>query len=647
MKKKSTRNYLKKIGSSLFLTALLSNSSIAQNIYAIQSNTNLISFSATAPQVILSSVGITGITSGQTIEGLDFRPNTGQLYAFGYNKSTTGYQLYTVNLTSGIATALNTETLIALGNGPIGFDFNPTVDRIRVISANGGNYRLHPVTGLIAFTDGMLAYNATDVNSGMTPKIVAGAYTNSYIGSTATTLFNYDNMLNILTTQNPPNAGTLNTIGASGVVTNTTTPMIDMDIYFNSTNSTNLAYLVANTSISANISQLHTVNLSTGALTLVGNVGGIGADPISNMAVLIDRTQPAIIGQIAYGLSGTNLLTFDTQNPSFIRTIVAISGIPTTQTIVGMDMRPSNNMLYVLGYNSTSNESQLYTINPSSGVATAVNTTPTTIMLGNENVGLDFNPVVDKIRIVSNNNQNYRLDPITGTLTATDVNLAFASGDVNFNIDPNAGTVAYINSYGSPTVTTLYNYEENLNILTSQIPPNAGSLNTIGSSGITINPSDATVDMDIYFEPTTQINTAYLAANTGTTTNDNLYSINLSTGSTSLIGKIGFGIPIKDIAIQTSTLTTSLNKLVSNSNSFVKVFPNPLSENTIITINDASQANLSVYDITGRIIDVAFKAELLADNLKITWNTSSLNNGIYFLQVVKPNGDKQIIKLIK
>ena len=46
----------------------------------------------------------------------------------------------------------------------IGFDFNPTVDRIRVVSSNDRNYRLNPNTGAIAFIDTNLAYAATDPN---------------------------------------------------------------------------------------------------------------------------------------------------------------------------------------------------------------------------------------------------------------------------------------------------------------------------------------------------------------------------------------------------------------------------------------------------------------------------------------------------
>ena len=103
--------------------------------------------------------------------------------------------------------------MLTLGsNSAISFDFNPTVDRIRVVGANKKNYRLHPVTGAIAATDMDLAYAVGDVNAAASAAIGACAYTNSYIGSTVTTLYNYDMSLNILTTQIPPNKGTLNTV---------------------------------------------------------------------------------------------------------------------------------------------------------------------------------------------------------------------------------------------------------------------------------------------------------------------------------------------------------------------------------------------------------------------------------------------------
>lgn len=637
---------LNKLSAAVLLFLMCFTQTQSQIIYGTISNSVLVSFNAASPATISSSVNIIGITPGQNIEGLDFRPNTGELYAFGYNKTTNFYQVYKINLTSGVASAINTATNIALGNGPVGFDFNPTVDRIRVLSANGGSFRLHPVTGSVVATDGNLVYSAGDVNAGATPKIVAAAYINSYIGAATTTLYDYDNALNVLAIQTPPNNGSLTTIGSSGIVTETNTPMIDMDIFYDNNASVNKAYLLANTSASATTDNLYSINLATGSTTLIGSIGAV--NPVSNIAVFIDRTLPALTGQLAYGLTGTNLISFDTQNPSFIRNINPITGVTAGQAIVGMDFRPANNTLYLLGYNSSSNTAQVYTVNTTSAVAAAITSTPMALMLGTVSVGFDFNPTVDRIRVVSNNDANYRLEPTTGTLSATDATLNFASGDVNFGANPNVGTIAYSNSFNSATTTTLYNYDEVLNIYTTQLPPNNGTLNTIAGSGIMVNPADPTVDMDIFYDAGSMTNLAFLSANINTETIDRLYSVNLTTGATTAIGKIGFGIPVRDIAIQTSTLTTGITEgLIKDEHNFATIYPNPLTENAIITIKNNNLSEVRVYDITGRMMEMDSTFETNGNTDVIYWNTSGLSKGLYFVNIIGNNGAKQVIKVIK
>jgi Domain of unknown function (DUF4394) len=98
-----------------------------------------------------------------------------------------------------------------------GFDFNPTVDRIRVVSDAGQNLRLHPDTGAVAAVDGSLNYAAGDANAGRQPRVVGAAYTNPDNNpATGTTLFVIDSSLDIGATQDPPNAGTLNTFMSLG-----------------------------------------------------------------------------------------------------------------------------------------------------------------------------------------------------------------------------------------------------------------------------------------------------------------------------------------------------------------------------------------------------------------------------------------------
>src|SRR5690606_11795882 len=83
----------------------------------------------------------------------------------------------------------------------LGFDFNPTVDRIRLVTDNEQNLRLHPETGMVVAIDGNLNPGDRTVN--------AVAYTNSFAGATQTTLFDIDLADGKLDKQSPPNDGTL------------------------------------------------------------------------------------------------------------------------------------------------------------------------------------------------------------------------------------------------------------------------------------------------------------------------------------------------------------------------------------------------------------------------------------------------------
>jgi len=228
---------------------------------------------------------------------------------------------------------------------------------------------------------------------------------------------------------------------------------------------------------------------------------------------------------------------------------VTVSGVATGQTLVGMDFRPATSELYALGYNPMNGEGRLYTLNLTTGAATAIGAAPFVLKTGMGKVSVDFNPTVDRIRVTGSDNSNFRLHPVTGVVAATDGNLSFAAADVNAGKDPSVGAGAYTNSFNGATMTTLYNYDDSLNVLTTQIPPNNGTLNTIGASGIMVNLADPSTDMDIFYNPFSMINQAYLSANTGTSANDDFYTLDLSTGAVTLVGRIGNGIAINDIAV--------------------------------------------------------------------------------------------------
>ncbi|SFQ50730.1 DUF4394 domain-containing protein [Hymenobacter arizonensis] len=527
----------------------------------------------------LSTIGpvatpISGVAAGQRLVGMDYRPNTGELYALGYNATNGEARLYRLNPTTGVSTAVGTGPVTLALGGPterIGFDFNPTVDRIRVVSSNNANYRLNPNTGGVAAQDGALAYRtAGDANLGKDPLVSAVAYTNSYIGSTSTTLYDIDTRPTvgpgILATQIPPNDGSLNTVGALTLDGSPIDPeaILSVDIFF--TGTANEAYVMEVTKPGAagtSASNLYNLNLTTGAATVRRPIIQAAVAPFTTGAPFDIRdiaiptpapTTPNLVGQLVYAVAAGNLISFDSNVPGNIRSAVNFgAGLAAGQTVVGIDYRPANAQMYALGYDASlsANNARIYTVNVSTGALTPVGSGPITLELGGptERIGFDFNPTVDRIRVVSTNTANYRLNPVDGSITAKDGNLdrtgiSAAAYTSNQTANNNGLTVlAYYNSI----TNTLYKSPN----------PNTGAMDAVAPSGLSASAEGA--DLDIYSQPGTVNNTAFLAvAPNGTTTNDRLYNLNLDNGSVLDIGQIGRGTNVTGIAvvIQTATVLT-------------------------------------------------------------------------------------------
>lgn len=247
------------MGSTLFVAE-------AQNrVYGITSDNRLVMFDPSNPTALLRNVPVTGLLQqSELVLGIDFRPRTGELYAVGSSN-----RLYKLNTHTGAATAVGGSPFTpALSGVEFGFDFNPTVDRIRLTSDNRQNLRLHPDTGQVVFTDGMLTYNAGDPNFGQTPNIVGSAYTNNFDGALTTTLYNIDSVLDVLVIQNPPNNGGLTTVGSLGLDVSS---LVGFDIL--TMFGQNTAY-AAMTRAGDFRSWFFTVDLTTGTAMPIAPIGG-------------------------------------------------------------------------------------------------------------------------------------------------------------------------------------------------------------------------------------------------------------------------------------------------------------------------------------------------------------------------------------
>jgi hypothetical protein len=249
-----------------------------------------------------------------------------------------------------------------------------------------------------------------------------------------------------------------------------------------------------------------------------------------NMEQLEERWTPASV----IGLTDANaLVRFDTTAVGTVTSPIAITGLLTGEAVLGVDFRAETGVLY-----GVTSEDRLVTINTATGAATLVaNLTADPSDLSDPFVGLegtsfgvDFNPVVDRLRVTSNLDQNLRID-VTNGLVITDTDLSFAAGDVNVAANPSISAVAYSNNFAGTGGTTLYGLDSDLNALVTINPPNAGALNTVGTTlGVDIG---ANSGFEII---TTGTGTNVAYANTAA---GSLVSINLTTGVATTIGAIG------------------------------------------------------------------------------------------------------------
>jgi len=247
-------------------------------IYAVTSTQQLIQFNAGQPQVLLSSKPLRGLAPQERLLGIDYRVAKGKLYGLGASG-----QLYRINTQDGSVSAVGTPSALPSdGAQEWGFDFNPTVDRIRVVNDAGFNLRLHPDTGAVVDGnaeqpglqfDGRLAFDAGDVNAGKLVAIVAAGYSYNKRDEKITTNYALEGRQGLLVHQGSkegvqpmisPNSGRLFTIGSLGLGAFERATLDVSDV-------SNTAY----SAISRGGSSVwYRIDLETGRATRIGTIGG-------------------------------------------------------------------------------------------------------------------------------------------------------------------------------------------------------------------------------------------------------------------------------------------------------------------------------------------------------------------------------------
>ncbi len=276
--------------------------------------------------------------------------------------------------------------------------------------------------------------------------------------------------------------------------------------------------------------------------------------------------QRSLFGELIIGLTVQNsLISFDSATPGTINFIGPITGLTAGDTLVGIDRRPqnlggmavpgpNNGRIYGVGVNSGTGTARIYALNESTAAASLISTLaadpadttapfPFTTAAGTS-FGVDFNPTVDRLRIVSNTGQNLRTNVDNG-LVQLDVPLAYQAGDPNFGDAPVDVAVAYANNFGGATSTTLGGVDigQDPDALVIHTNPNGGILQTAAVGPFPL-PFNSTTD--ISYDISGLTGTAYFAAGAATAGFSQFYASGID--SVNLIGTIGGGVAVRGIA---------------------------------------------------------------------------------------------------
>lgn len=259
-----------------------------ETILAVTADHKLIRFNAGQPQRLLASLSLRGLKPGEQVLGIDFRVARNQLYLLASSG-----QLYRVKVDSAqLEPVGEPQPLPNGGAGEWGFDFNPAVDRIRLVNSHGANLRRHPDSGAQVDGDpnqagtqgdGTLQFDAADRHAGQRAEVVAAGYTYNKNDEKLTTNYAIDAARGLLLMQGSregvqppvsPNSGRLFTVGALGIK-----PF--MRAQFDISDVRNIAYLAVDGQGAGDV--LFQVDLGSGKASRIGPL--VGGAVLRGMAI--------------------------------------------------------------------------------------------------------------------------------------------------------------------------------------------------------------------------------------------------------------------------------------------------------------------------------------------------------------------------
>ncbi len=217
-----------------------------------------------------------------------------------------------------------------------------------------------------------------------------------------------------------------------------------------------------------------------------------------------------VAAETAIGLTGDKTLVMIDTATAGVTGMVEVQGV---SSLLGIDYRPANGTLI-----GVTDAQAIVLIDPMTGATTEMAKMGTMLPVSDAPVVVDVNPAADKLRFMSGTT-NHRVNMDTGEVTV-DGSLAFVAEDMHAGEAPAIAAAAYINSYGKPEKTAMFNIDSTISAVIQQTKPNDGTLSAIGKLGVAL---DGPVGFDVA-TAADGTNTAWLAALGG------LHTVDLATG---------------------------------------------------------------------------------------------------------------------
>ncbi|MBX5439922.1 MAG: DUF4394 domain-containing protein [Solirubrobacteraceae bacterium] len=220
------------------------------------------------------------------------------------------------------------------------------------------------------------------------------------------------------------------------------------------------------------------------------------------------------------GLTEDNqILLFRSDSPGNLQGALAVTGLQSGETLVGLGWLESTGRLYALG-----STNRVYVVNPVTGAATPLSNTAFSPPLNGATFAFGIDPTTLQARAYSSTQQNLRISVANGQVAGVDAPYAYDQGDPGAGTTPVLGALAYTTPPTGGGAASMYAIDTDRDALVTS-PTLAATVRTIGELGVA---AEGPVGLAI-----TSGGTAFAALRPGSGELPRLYTVDLTTGAAS------------------------------------------------------------------------------------------------------------------